>query len=142
MASSSHSIHDKKNHSFIYSHVRNAKNVHHHACNDCPVLPMRRDDVCASRTMIASSSSSYAHSRSRPMRHASHNDSHASKDRNSSHGPFILFRTFDASYVIYCKNDRIIATNVGPKCKRGKSCIWVPKPYVTNLGGPNKKLGT
>jgi hypothetical protein len=59
--------------------------------------------------MIASSSGSYAHSRSIPRRRTSHVVSHAPKDRNSSHGPSILFCTFDASYVIYRKNDRIVA---------------------------------
>jgi hypothetical protein len=146
MASSPHSFHEKKNHAYLYSHFKNvyhnARNVHHDACIDHLVLHKCHDVVFAPYTMIASSSGSYAHSRSRPMRHASHNDSHASKDRNSSHGPFILFRTFDASYVIYRNNNKIVATSVGPKCKRGKTCIWVPKPYVTNLGGPNKKLGT
>jgi hypothetical protein len=87
--------------------------------------------------MVASSSGSYAHSRSRTRCHASHVVSHAPKDRNASHGPSILFRTFDASYVIYCKNARIIATNLELKCKKGKTCIWVPKSYVTNLTGPN-----
>jgi hypothetical protein len=28
---------------------------------------------------------------------------------NASNGPSILFHTFDASYVIHCKNDRIVA---------------------------------
>jgi hypothetical protein len=32
----------------------------------------------------------------------------------------------------------VIARNVGSKCKGGKTCIWVPKSYVTNLVGPNK----
>jgi hypothetical protein len=67
--------------------------------------------------------------------------SHAPKDRNASHGPSILFCTFGASYVIQGKNDRIVATNVGPKCKKGKTCIWVPKSYVTNLTGPNTSWG-
>jgi hypothetical protein len=84
-----------------------------------------RHDAFTPRTMIASSSGSYTHSRSRSRRHASHNVSHAPKYRNSSHDPSILFCTFDASYVLYCKNDKIVATNVGPKCKKGKTCIWV-----------------
>jgi hypothetical protein len=66
---------------------------------------------------------------------------HAPKDRNASHGHSILFRTFDASYVIYRKNGRIVATNVGPKCKRVKTCIWVTKSYITNLIGPNTSWG-
>jgi hypothetical protein len=75
--------------------------------------------------------------KSRPRRHASHVVSHMLKDRNASHGSSILFRTFDASYVIHYKNDKIVATSVGPKCKKGKTCIWVPKSYLTNLTGPN-----
>jgi hypothetical protein len=104
-------------------------------------LHMRHDVVFNPLTMIASSSGSYAHSRSRPRCRASHVVSHVPKDRNAFHSHSILFHTFDASYVIYYKNDRIIATNVGPKCNRGKTCIWVPKSYVTNLTGPNTSWG-
>jgi hypothetical protein len=105
----------------MFSH--NARNVHHNACSDHPVLHTRHDVVFAPQTMIASSSGSYVHSRSIPSRHASHVDFHTPKDRNASHGPSIMFRTLYASYVIYRKNDKIVATNVGPKCKRGKTCI-------------------
>jgi hypothetical protein len=63
------------------------------------------------------------------------------KDRNASHGSSILFRNFDAFYVIHCKNDKIVATIVGPKYKKGNTCIWVPKSYVTNLIGPNTSWG-
>jgi hypothetical protein len=102
---------------------------------------MRHDAAFTPRTMIASSSGSYAHSRSRPRHRASHDVSHAPKDRNAYHGPSILFRTFDTSYVLYCKNNKIVASNVGPKSKKGKACIWIPKSYVTNLIGPNKSWG-
>ena len=47
-------------------------------------------------------------------------------------------RSYDASFVLMCKNDEVVARNLGPKCKRAKTCIWVPKSYVTNLVGPNK----
>jgi hypothetical protein len=50
---------------------------------------MRHDVVYSSYAMTASSSSSHAHGR--PSCHASHVDSHAPKDRNSSHGPSMLF---------------------------------------------------
>jgi hypothetical protein len=99
------------------------------------------DAAFASRTMIASSSGSYAHSRSRPKHRSCHVVSHASKDGNASHVPSILFHTFDASYVFYCKNDRIVASNMGTKSKKGKTCICVPKYYVTNLTGPNSSWG-
>jgi hypothetical protein len=141
MASSFHSLHDKKNHVFIYIHVKNAKNVYHGACNDHPSFPMHHDTAFTPCTMIASSSGSYAHSRSRPRRHASHVVSPTSKDRNASHGPSMIYCTFDACYVLYCKNDRIVASNVGPKSKKGKTCIWMPKSYVTNLTGPNTSWG-
>jgi hypothetical protein len=97
MANSVHSIHEKKNHAYLYSHVKST--LH---------------------TMFASSS---GFDRSRTRHHASHVISHAPKDRNASHGPSILFCTFHASYVIHYKNDRIVATIVGPKCKKGKTCI-------------------
>jgi hypothetical protein len=133
MASSSHSSHDRKNHAFIYDNVKNVRNVQHDACVDHVMPSMHHDAIYSSHAMVTSSSSSHAHGR--PRRRA-HVVSHAPKDRNASHGPSILFRTFDASYVLYCKNDRVVASNVGPKCKKGKACIWVPKSYVTNLSHP------
>jgi hypothetical protein len=36
------------------------------------------------------------------------------------------------------KNDKVVARSLGPKCKRDKTCIWVPKSFVTNLVGPIK----
>jgi hypothetical protein len=112
MANSVHLILEKKNHAYYVT------------CNNS-VTP---------HTMNASSSD---FSRSRIRRHLSHVVSHAPKNKNASRGPSILFRTFDASYVIHCKNNRIVGTNMGLKCKKGKTCIWVPKTYVTNLIGPN-----
>jgi hypothetical protein len=44
MASSSHSLHDKKNHACLYAHVKNASSVvHHNSCYDHVVLPTRHD---------------------------------------------------------------------------------------------------
>jgi hypothetical protein len=84
---------------------------------------IRHDVVFAPRAMDASSSSSHAHGRSRHRHRASHDVSHTPKDRNASHGPSTLYHTFDASYVLHCKNNRIVATNVGLQCKKGKTCI-------------------
>jgi hypothetical protein len=50
----------------------------------------------------------------------------------------MLYHTYDASFVLMCKNDKVVALNVGPNCKGGKTCICVPKSYVTNRVGPNK----
>jgi hypothetical protein len=49
-----------------------------------------------------------------------------------------LYQTCDASFVLLCKNEKVVARSLGPKCKRDKTCIWVPKSIVTNLVGPNK----
>ena len=49
----------------------------------------------------------------------------------------MLYRTIVASHVLYCKIDRIVASNVGPKIKKGKTCIWVQKSYEPNQTGPN-----
>jgi hypothetical protein len=143
MTSSLHSSHDRKNHAYLYVHVKNgshfSRNVHHDACVDHDMHDMRNDVVYSSYALTTSSSSSHAHGR--PRCHASHVHSQAPKDRNASYGPSMLFHTFDDSYVIYCKNDRVFASPVGPKCKKGKTCICDPKAYVTNLTGPNTSWG-
>jgi hypothetical protein len=36
------------------------------------------------------------------------------------------------------KNAKVVARKLGSKCKRDKTCIWVPKSVITNLVGPNK----
>jgi hypothetical protein len=133
MASSSHSYHDRKNHAYLYAHVKNASSIIYH---NHVVFPTRLDAIFDSHAMFASSSSSYAHGRNRPRRHVHHVASHA--PRNASNGTTMLYQTYDASFVLMCKNDKVVARNLGTKCKRDKTCIWVPKSYVTNLGGPNK----
>jgi hypothetical protein len=116
MANSVHLVHEKRKHAYLYSHVKSySHNAYHRA--------------------MAASSSDF--NRSRTRHHASHAVSNTPKDRNASNGSSILFHTFDASYVIHYKNDKVVAINVGPKCKKGKTCIWAPKTYVTNLIGPN-----
>jgi hypothetical protein len=79
-------------------------------------------------------SSSYTHGRNRPRRY--HVVSHA--HRKASTGPTTLYQTCDASFILLCKNDKVVARSLGPKCKRDKTYIWVPKSIVTNLVGPNK----
>jgi hypothetical protein len=76
----------------------------------------------------------YAHGRNRPRRH--HVAPHV--PRKASTGPTMFYQTCDASFVLLCKNDKVVARSLGPKCKRNKTCILVPKSVVTNLVGPNK----
>jgi hypothetical protein len=54
----------------------------------------------------------------------------ASNDRN------ILFKIFDASYVLTNKSGKIVAKYVGGKHKGSKTCVWVPKVLVSNVKGP------
>src|SRR5688572_1388778 len=99
LASSSYYFHDKKNHAYLCPHVKNASNVaHHDGCYDHATVSIPHDDVFDSHAMFASYSSSFAHGRSRPRHHV-HDVSHA--PRNSFNGPTMLYRTYDASYVLY-----------------------------------------
>jgi hypothetical protein len=135
MASSFYSSHDQKNHVYLYAHIKNVYSIaHHDRCYNHDVLHVRLDVAFNSHAMFASSSSSYAHGRNRPRRH--HAASHV--PRNASNGPTLLYQTYDASFVLLCKNDKVVARSLGLKCKRDKTCIWVPKSFVTNLVGPNK----
>jgi hypothetical protein len=122
MASSSHSSHCRKNHAYLYTYVKNASIIaYHDGCFSHVVLHVHHDVVFDSRAMFASSSSSYAHGRNRPRRHVHHVASHA--PRNASNGPTMLYQTYDASFVLMCKNDKVVARNLGPKFKRDKTCI-------------------
>jgi hypothetical protein len=119
-----------------YAHVKDATNVaHHDGCYDHDVSPVCHDVFFNSHVMFASSSSSHVHGRSRPRRHVHHVVSSA--PINASNGPTMLYRTYYASYVLICKNDKVVAKNLGPKCKKGKTCIWILKSYVTNHAEPN-----
>jgi hypothetical protein len=139
MASRSNTSHDKKNHAYLYAHAKNLYSVaHHDRCYNHVVLPTCHIAAFDSHAMFASSSSFYAHGRNISRRH--HVSSHAPK--NASNGPTMLYQTYDASFVLLCKNNKVVARSLGPKCKRDKTCIWVPKSYVTNLVGPNKSWGT
>jgi hypothetical protein len=131
MASSSYSLHDQKNLAYLYAHVKNVSSVaHHDRCHKHAALTTRHDVV---NTMFATSSL-YTHGRNRSRHH--HVASHV--PRKASTGPTTLYQTCDASFVLICKNDKVVARSLGPKCKRDKTCIWVPKSVVTNLVGPNK----
>jgi hypothetical protein len=133
MASSS-----QKNHAYLYANDKNVFNVSHHdRCHNHAALSTRHDAAFNSHVMFASSSS-YAHGRKRPRHH--HVASHA--PRKASIGPNTLYQTSYASSILLCTNDKVVARNLGPKCKRDKTCIWVPKSVVTNLVGPNKSWVT
>jgi hypothetical protein len=131
---SSYSSHDQNNHAYLYAHVKNVSSVaHHDRCYNHASLPVRHDAAFNSHAMFASSSS-YAHGRNRTRHH--HVSSHA--PRKVSNGSTMLYQTYDASFVLLCKNDKVVARSLGPKYKRDKTCFWVPKSFLINLIGPNK----
>jgi hypothetical protein len=49
-----------------------------------------------------------------------------------------IFHACNTSFVLSCKNAKVVARKLGSKCKGDKTCIWVPKTVSTNLVGPNK----
>jgi hypothetical protein len=54
---------------------------------------------------------------------------------NASNEHNISFKTFDASYVLTYKSDKIVAKYVEGKHKSPKTCVWVPKVLVSNVKG-------
>jgi hypothetical protein len=115
----------QRNHAFIYdrkiaSRSHYNKSYVHTAYND-------------SHAMFASSST-FVHSRSRPRR----NNVMSHVPRKMCNEPTTVFHACNTSFVLSCKNAKVVARKLGSKCKGGKTCIWVPKVIVTNLVGPNK----
>jgi hypothetical protein len=68
------------------------------------------------------------------------NDSHvvSHAPRRICNGPSTIYHACNTSFVLSCKNAKVVARKLGSKCKGDKTCIWVPKAIVTNLVGPNK----
>jgi hypothetical protein len=93
--------------------------------------------------MIASSST-YDCSRNRPRRNhvVSHtprrNNVVSHMPRKMCNEPTTVFHACNTSFVLSCKNAKVVARELGSKCKGDKTCIWVPKTILTNLVGPNK----
>jgi hypothetical protein len=58
--------------------------------------------------------------------------------RKVYNGSTTICHACNASFVLSCKNAKVVARKLGYKYKGDKTCIWVPKVVVTNLVGPNK----
>jgi hypothetical protein len=112
MASSSYSSHERKNHAYLYAHVK--KVSHHDKSYNHAALPTYHD----SHAMFASSST-YVHDKSRPRRN--HTISRA--PRKVYTGPTAMYQTCNASFVLSCKNAKVVARKLGSKCKGDKTCI-------------------
>jgi hypothetical protein len=108
----------QKNHAYIYDRKR-TRDAHNHRYYDHAAI---------------ASSSTYDYGRNRPRRN--HVVSHV--PRRVCNGPTTVYHTCNTSFVLLCKNPKVVAKKLGSKCKVEKTCIWVPKVIVTNLVGPNK----
>jgi hypothetical protein len=118
MASSS-----QKCHAYIYDRKisRNShynRNYAHTTYND-------------SHAMFASSST-FVNGRPRKNNVVSH------APRKMCNEPFTIYHACNTSFVLLCKNAKVVARKLGSKCKGDKTCIWVPNTVLTNLVGPNK----
>jgi hypothetical protein len=69
-------------------------------------------------------------------RHSTHVIMPKKKTPAASNEHNILFKTFDAPYVLTNKSGKIVAKYVGGKHKSPKTCVWVPKVLVSNVKGP------
>ena len=117
MASSS-----QKCHAYIYDR-KFSRNAHYN----------RSYDAFNSHTMLASSST-FVHDRSKPRRnHVVHH-----VPRKMCNESTTVFCACNTSFVLSCKNAKVVDRKLGSKCKGDKTSIWVPKVIVTNLVGPNK----
>jgi hypothetical protein len=114
----------QRNHAFIYDRKIVSRSHYNksyvHAAYD-------------SHAMFASSST-FVRGTSRPRRN--HVGYHV--PRRMCNGPSTVYHTCNTSFILSCKNTKVVAKKVGSKCKEDKTCIWVPKVIVTNLVGPNK----
>jgi hypothetical protein len=117
-------ISPQRNHAFIYDR-KIASRSHYNRSYD---------NVANDSHAMFASSSTFVHGRSRPRR--KHVVSHAS--RGICNGPSTIYHACNTTFVLSCKNAKVIARKLGSKCKGYKTCIWVPKVIVTNLVGPNK----
>jgi hypothetical protein len=114
----------QRNHAFIYDR-KIANRTHYNRSYD--------HDAFNSNVMFASSST-FVHGRSKPRRnHVVHHVSKKMCNESTT-----VFYACNTSFVLSCKNAKVVARKLGSKCKGDKSCIWVPKTIVTNLVGPNK----
>jgi hypothetical protein len=69
-------------------------------------------------------------------RHSTHIKMSKKKFPNASNEHNITFKTFDASYVLTNKSDKVVSKYVGGKHKSPKTCVWVPKVLVSNIKEP------
>jgi hypothetical protein len=114
----------QRNHAFIYDR-KISNHAHYNRSYD--------HDAFNSHAMYASGSTCF-HGRSRIRRnHVAHHVPRKMCNKSTT-----IFHACNISFVLSCKNAKVVARKLGSKCKGDKTCIWVPKTIVINLVGPNK----
>ena len=104
----------QRNHAFIYDR-KIASRTHYNRSYD--------HAACCDSLAMFISSSTVVHGRSRPRRnHAMH---HA--PRKMCNEPSTVYHACNTSFVLLCKNAKVVARKLGSKFKGDKTCIWVPK---------------
>jgi hypothetical protein len=112
----------QRNHAFIYDR-KFPRNAHYN----------RSYDAYDSHAMVASSAT-FVHDRSRPRKgNVVHHVPRKMRNECAT-----VFHACNTTFVLSCRNKKVVARKLGTKCKRDKTCIWVPNAIVTNLVGPNK----
>jgi hypothetical protein len=104
----------QKNHAYLYD-KKFTSSTYNYRCYDHIV---NHDATLNSHAMFASSST-FVHGRSRPRRNYA--TSHAT--RKVSNGPTTIYHACNASFVLSCKNAKVVARKLGSKCKGDKTCI-------------------
>jgi hypothetical protein len=104
----------QKNHAYIYDR-KYSRNAYNDRCYD-------HTTYNDSHAMFASSST-FAHGRSRPRRN--HVVSHA--PRGMCNRPSTIYHACNTSFVLSCKNTKVVARKLGSKCKGDKTCFGFQK---------------
>jgi hypothetical protein len=68
--------------------------------------------------------------------HSTHIKVPKKKTVNASNEHCISFMTFDASFVLTNKSGKVVVKFVGGRHKSPKTCVSVPKVFVSNVKGP------
>jgi hypothetical protein len=103
----------QRNHAFIYDR-KIASRAHYNRNYD--------HDAYNSHAMFATSST-FVHDRSRPRRN--HVVPHVA--RRMCNGPSTIYHAFNTSFVLSCKNAKVVAKKLGSKCKGDKTCFGFQK---------------
>jgi hypothetical protein len=114
----------QRNHAFIYDREVASRSHYNRSY----------DHAAHNSHAMFASSSTFVHGRSRPRKN--HVVPHV--PRRMCKEPSTICHACNTSFVLSCKNAKVVARKLGSKCKGDKTCIWVPKTIVTNLVGPNK----